>query len=67
MYLVKTYLEIVDECRKSEDYSRRDQMKVLLKIQLNAQAEKCAPLPAKPKKTQSNRQENELLQTREKR
>ena len=35
-YLVKTYLEIIGECRKGEDYSHRDQMKTLLKIQLNA-------------------------------
>ena len=67
MYLVKMYLEIVDECRKGEDYSCRDQMKVLLKIQLNTQVEKCIPLPSKPRKNQSDRQENELLQTRDKR
>ena len=66
MYLVKTYLEIIYECQKGEDYSRRDQMKFLLKIQLNSQVEKCVPLPGKPRKNQSDRQENELLQMRDK-
>ena len=61
------YLEIKDECRKGEDYFCIDKMKVLLKIQLNAQVEKCAPLPSKPNKTQLDRKENELLQRRGKR
>ena len=60
------YLVIIDECRKGEDYSHIDQMKVLLKIQLNTQVEKCIPLPAKQRKNQSDRQENEPLQTRDK-
>ena len=67
MHLVKSYLEIVDVCQTGEDYFCRDEMKVLLKIQLNAQVEKCAPLLAMPRKNQSDWKENELLQKRDKR